>query len=656
MATITATGQLPSRYNEGDSELLRECRDAYKISENNYKHSILEGKETINLYHNRQYTEEQLTKLMSNGQPAETFNVIKMFTNAMIGYMDTVVTQANVEPRYMSSAATALLLNDIVEFTLDVNDFEAMNKRIKLDGILTGLMVCYEEVIPTGEKDPYGRPINEIKLSHIPSWQCRIDPMSSLDDYSDAKHFSTFKWIRKEEIERLFGEDKVKELSEYDNFLDGDPEADYEREYVGGHENGKYRQHDSYLTVKTVIKYKGKLFSVIWSDETILEKVEITTNELKIPYRVVKMSMSDKAEYYGPLRDITETQKAINQALLQIQLLVNTSKAYVEDNAVENIEEFRELFNRVNAIIPVVDLQGIKIEDMSRDVAAQYSIIDQALNRIKQVLGINDSFLGNSYASDSGRKVAMQTQSSASQLTMVTDRVQYMFKMIATDIVSLIKQFYTAEQVFRIADPLNSAHYVEINKPLQMPTGEITPEGVMVTQLVWDEELDSDGKPMQDNDGAYIMTPLNQPDTSIQFSEVDIKIVSSNGQNADERNQLLMETFVNGPAGQILMQTNPAGFLRTLAMQISEFGTKHSLEIAKILMDTALGIEEGKIDPRLAMVGGDLQAIMGGAMGGNNGAGGSPGGNPNQGSQAPQGGSQGPKSPTLGLPQGGNNV
>jgi len=657
MATPTAVAQLPgTRTTTALDPLLLECRDTYKIAEEAYKFSILEGKETIDLYHNRQYTELQLKTLQSNGQPAETFNIIKMMAHAMLGYMDTVLTTINIEPTYRSSATTALLLNDIVSYTMERNDFEVIDKKLKLDGLLTGLMVAYEEVVDTGKKDKYGRPIKEIRLSHIPSWQCRIDPMSSLDNYEDAKFIHTFKWVREEELVDLFGEKKIKGLTEYYNFLDGDREADYDRAYTSGREDGRYRQHDSYLIVKTVIKHKGKIWSVIWNDEYILEKVDISENSVRFPYRAVKMSNSDISEYYGPFREITETQKAINQALLQIQMLVNTSKAFVEDNAVEDIEEFKELFNRVNAVVPVIDLQGIKIENMSRDVADQYMIVDQALARIKQVLGINDSFLGQAFASDSGRKVAMQTQSSASQMTMVTDRVKFLFKMIGQDVLKLIQQYYQAEQVFRIADPLNSEHYVHINKPIEMPTGQVTPQGEMVTSLVWVEDVDSKGKAKQDKDGAYMMTPLTIPDTNIEFSEVDVKVVVSNTQNADERNQLLMETFINGPAGQIMMQTNPAGFLRTLAMQVSEFGTKHSLEIARLLMETAIGIEQGTIDPRLAMVGGDLQAIMGGAMGGNNGAGGQPGGTmPNQGSQAPQMGQSGPKSPTLGLPstQGG---
>jgi len=653
MATITALGQMPqTRSNTSLDPILLECRDAYKISEAAYRPSILEGKETIDLYHNRQYTKAQLEKLAENGQPAETFNVIKMMANAMIGYMDTQLTTINIEPRYMSSATSALLLDDVVTYILDKNEFEMINKRIKLDGLLTGLMVAYEEVIDTGRKDKYGRPIMTIKLSHIPSWQVRIDPMSSLDDYGDAKYINHFKWLREDELEEMFGAKKIKGLTEYYNFLDGDTEADYDREYIAGREEGRYKQHDSYLIVKTVIRHKGKVWSVIWNDEYILEKIDITGNHVRFPYRITKMSNSDISEYYGPFRDITETQKAINQALLQIQLLVNTSKAFVEDNAIEDVEEFKELFNRVNAIIPVQDLQGIKIEDMTRDVAQQYAIIDQALIRIKSVLGINDSFLGQAFASDSGRKVAMQARSSASQMTPVTDKVKFMFKMIGQDLVKLIQQYYQAEQIFRIADPLNAEHYAHINKPIQMPTGQITPDGTLVTSLVWTEDVDDKGKVREDKDGAIMMTPLTEPDTTLRFSEVDVKVDVSSTDNADERNQLLMETFINGPAGQILMQTNPPAFLRTLAMQVSEFGTKHSLEIARLLMETAIGIEQGKIDPRLAMVGGDLQAIMGGAMGG---ATGNSQNMPSNGSTNPTAGQgvNAPQSPTLGIPKVG---
>ena len=640
MATPTALGQL-GKDGSPLTSLLIACRDAYKISELEYKPTVMEGKETIDMYNNRQYTAAQLAKLAENGQPAETYNIIKMFSNAIIGYLESQVTTINMTPRYNGSSNVALLINDVSKYILEQNDFETMNKRLKLDGLLTGLMVCEEKLVDTGRTDKYGRKIFDISLSHIPSWQVRLDPQSTLDDYSDARYIHNFKWMPEEAILKLFGKKKLQQLTEYDNFLEGDEAAEYERQYKAGHDTGRYKDYNNYLVVRTIIEHKGKIWSVIWSDETVLEKKEITFKKVRFPIRVIKLSASDTAEYYGPFRDITETQKAINQALLQIQLLVNTSKAFVEDGAVENVDEFTELFNRINAIIPVSDLAGIRVEDMSRDVQQQYVIIDAALARIKTVLGINDSFLGNTFASDSGRKVAMNSASSGSQLTFIVDRMKFMYKMIGQDIVGLIQQYYRAEQIFKIADPLNGSHYLEINKPIQMPTGEIGPNGQPVTQPVFDEEIDPEtGKPMEDADGNLIVTPLNEPETSLEFTEVDIKVVVSNADNASEKNQLLLETFINGPMGQMLMQMNPAGLLRTIAMMVSEFGTKHSLEIAKICMDTAIGIEEGKVDPRLAMTGGDLGAILGGALGGNNGAGGSPGGS-------------GPESPSLGLPKPG---
>ena len=641
MSTPTAAGQ--TKDGKVLSPLLMTCRDAYKISQSEYEPSVSEGRETIDLYNNRQYTAAQLARLAENGQPAETYNIIKMFSNAIIGYLESQITTINITPRYGGSANSALLINDIVKYTLEFNDFEAMNKRLKLDGLLTGLMVCEEEVVHTGAFDKYGRKIYDIKLSHIPSWQVRLDPQSNLDDYSDARYIHHFKWIPAEEVKRLYGKKKMERLTEYYNFLDGDTEADYERQFKAGRDEGRYKQYDNYLIVRTIMDFEGKVYSVTWCDEVELERKEITFKKVRFPMRVIKLSSSDIAEYYGPFRDITETQKAINQALLQIQLLVNTSKAFVEDNAVDNMDEFKEQFNRINAIIPVSDLQGIRVEDMSRDVQAQYGIIDAALGRIKSVLGINDSFLGNTFASDSGRKVAMNTASSGSQLTFLVDRMKFMYKMIGKDIVGLMQQYYRAEQMFRIADPLNASHYVEINKPIQMPTGEMGPDGQPVTQPVYDEELDPEtGKPMEDEDGNIIVTPLNEPDTSIEFSDVDLKVEISNADNAAEKNQLMLETFINGPMGQMLMQMNPAGLLRTIAMSVSEMGTKHSLEVAKICMETALGIEDGSVDPRLAMAGGDLGAILGGALGGNNGAGGSAGGT-----------MEAPESATLGLPKPG---
>ena len=621
MSNPTAIGQLPTKYKGSNrNELLDLCRDYYKISNEKYEDCINEGQEIIDMYHNRQYTQAQIEKLRSNGQPIETFNIIKMFSNAIIGYLETIVTQATVEPQYPGTATTALLLNDVLQVILEKNDWSTAEKFVKIDGLLTGLMCVYEDVVPTGVKDEFGREMYQVKLEHVPSWQIRIDPMSHMEDYSDARFIHHFKWMPESQVKKLWPR-KWEQLTEYYNFLE-DGQADYAREY-GMHDVGKFKDYNNYLIVKTIVHHKGKVYSVIWNDEIMLEKKEITFKDVRFPYRVVKLSKSDKAEYYGPFRDIVETQKAINQALLQIQLLINTSKAFVEDGAVEDIEEFRELFNRVNAIIPVVNLQGIKVEDMSRDVAQQYMIIENALNRIKQVLGINDSFLGSAFASDSGRKVQIQKMSSASQLTNIVDRVGAMFKFVGEDVVGLVKQFYRGHQILKVSDPLNAFHYIEINPPLLMPTGMVDPQTgePQMEPVVVPAMNPENGDVEKDEQGNVIMIPLNDPKGDLEFADIELRVVSSKADNSDERNQLLFETFTNGPMGQILMNFNPSGTLRIMAMQISEYGTKHSIEIAQILMQTAMMVDQGQLDPVQAMqgLGSDVQKLMGSAMGGSTG-------------------------------------
>src|SRR5690606_39092586 len=136
-------------------------------------------------------------------------------------------------------------------------------------------------------------------------------------------------------------------------------------------------------------------------------------------------------------------QNAINQAVLKIQQMVNTEKVLVQEEAVEDLDKFIEAYNRVNGVIPVLDINGVKVEKLTRQIQEQYIIIDRALDRIQRVLGINDSFLGMAYASDSGRKVKLQQNATIMSLRYVTSRIEAFYKKLGGDLIGLIKQFYT---------------------------------------------------------------------------------------------------------------------------------------------------------------------------------------------------------------------
>ena len=563
-------------------------KDSFQLGHDSFEESRKEALKVMDLYHNRHYTDAQLAILNTRGQPAETFNVIKMFGRMLLGYYSTVINTIKVNPAQFDDIQTAAILHDLVNQTFRVNNFVSEGDKIKLDCILTGLMCSYVNVSKTGETDEFGRPKYKIEINHIPAMEIVMDPMSRLDDYSDARYIHRFKWMAKEQVIKQFGKEKTAKLQEYDNHVNID-EAEFEYTYNIKFQ-GRYRQYENYLVVHTIITDdKDKTWSIFWSGDYILSKKEITYKEVKNPYRVQKLNTSNKVEHYGIFREVIETQNAMNQALIKIQTMVNTQKAFVETTAVDNIANFTNQFNRVNAVIPVKNLAGIKIENLTREVLDQYTIIDKALDRIQRVLGINDSFLGMAYASDSGTKVKLQQNASVVALRYVTSKVESFYRLLGWDIMNLIKQYYTAHDVLRIADTYEGQKWLEINQPLMIPTGNINPQtGQPEMRPVYEEVLDPETQePIVSEDGSIVMAPIPTRGTEIAFTKADIEVDTVAYNDEDERNQVMIEQFLNCTIVNMLIQINPVGYFKASELSIKNIKSKYSMEIGAILNETA---------------------------------------------------------------------
>jgi len=586
---------------------IQTLQDWFKIGYDAYYDSRMEAQEILNFYHNRQYTETQKAILNDRGQPVETFNVIKLFGRLLLGYYATVVNSIRVDPVQEQDILTASLINSTIDYEMRTNQFETEGDKVKLDAILQGVMCVYLDIKDTGKRDQFGRRIKKIDLTHVPAEEIVLDPMSKKEDYSDARFLHRFKWIDETNLIKLIVElgkskqeanDILDQLEAYENHLNID-EAEFDKKY-NIQFDGYFKKYDNYLIVNTVVvDDDDRWWSVYWSGDVELARNEITFREVKYNYRVHKVNVSDQTEFYGIFREVLETQKAINQALLKIQLMVNTQKAFVETNGVEDIDKFTQQLNRVNQVIQVKSLKKIKIENLSREVIDQYTIIDKALDRIQRVLGVNDSFLGMAFASDSGRKVKLQQNATSLALTYLSGRIKQFYRLLGQDMASLIKQYYTASQAVSIADDFVGLRWLELNKPMMQWTGQIDPSGQPIMDFVYEEVLDpATGEPELDKEGNIIIAPVPTKETEIAFTDVDIVIDTVIYNDEDEKNQLMLETFLSGPVGQMLSMTNPAGYLKAAALTVRSTKVKHSLQIADILEQTAMGImQAGNVAP-----------------------------------------------------------
>lgn len=560
---------------------IEDLKDSFKIGYEAFEDSREEATTVWDLYHNRQYNSDQVSILDNRGQPKETFNVIKLFSRMLVGYYSTIVNNIRVLPTQQSDVTVAALLNDAINYEFTRNRFDIHGDQIKLGGLISGLLCCYTSITKTKKVDKFRRPIYAIELSYVPDYELVPDPASTADDYSDARFLHRFRWFTRDAALKLFGKKKVDKMSAFYNYTDAQ-EADFEYHYTD-YFSGQFRQDDQYLIVHSVLEdEEGKRWSIYWHDGVILQKDEITYRETRWPYRVQKLHSSNRAEYYGIFRDVYESQYAINQAVIKIQQMVNTEKVLVQDGAVENIEEFTRQVNRVGAVIPVLQLGGIKFEKLVGEVQNQYIIIDKALDRIQRVLGINDSFLGMAFASDSGRKVKLQQNATIMSLRYITARIESFYSSLGRDIAGLIKQYYTANQVLRVADEVVGARWIELNKPIT----EVAPDGTEQPVLL--EKTDPDtGEPMEDTQGNIILTPVADPDTELQYADVDITVEAATFNDEDERNQLLIETMMSGQMGQMLAQVNPAGFFQVASFVTKVTKTRYSPEISQVFEQTA---------------------------------------------------------------------
>ena len=584
-------------------------QDLFKISYETYEDSREEEKQVTDMYHNRQYTSAELNTLKRRGQPEETFNIIKLFGRLLVGYYSTVVNTVKVQPRQQSDEITSRLLHDVVQYTFENNHFETEGDKIKLDGILTGLMCAYLDVVETGETDDYGRPIRRIDISHVSSKEILLDPMSKKEDYSDARYIHRFKWVSEDYLRQVIlknnSESKAQEiidnLAEYENHVNqNDTEFTnyYKDQFVG-----LYKRYDNYLLIHSVIvDDEGKSWSVFWCGNEEIDRKEITYNKVKFPYRIQKVHSSDKAEYYGLFREVVQSQRAINQALLKIQLMANTQKVMVEDGAVHNLEHFIDSINRVTAVIRVKQLDKVKIENTTQEVAEQYAIIDKAFDRIQRVLGINDSFLGMAFASDSGRKVKLQQNATTLSLRYVTIKIEQFYRLLGWDIVNLVQQYYTANEVLNLTDQLTGQRWVEINAPMKIWSGRIDQSGNPIMDVPFEEVLDPEnGEPMVDENENYLYAPVPEEQTEIAFSKVDLSIDTTAYNDEDERNQLMLETVLQGPIGNTLLQFNPVAYMKAAALSIKSIKTKHSPLVAELLENTANMISQ-QPTPEVGMI------------------------------------------------------
>ena len=151
----------------------------------------------------------------------------------------------------------------------------------------------------------------------------------------------------------------------------------------------------------------------------------------------------------------------------------------------------------------------------------------------------------------------------------------------------MIQQYWKATQFISLVDPRLGQKYFELNEPevrrivrIDENTGEEVEDFSFIPMEATHPET---GEPLKDESGEQIWVPKPLSGTEIHFFDADIIVDSTTYDDKHEMNEQMINGILNGVAGQLLLQIDPAEYLNLARLSLEGYKTEQSQEIKEVL-------------------------------------------------------------------------
>lgn len=446
------------------NELRMMLQESYELS----RQIRREAAEHRRYYEGDQLPPDVLAVLQSRGQPIQWENTYKEIMNKILGYQSTARKELKVGGRQRSDMDVARLLTDICLSIPDSTDYDAHKKLCNEDLAITGQSVMEITLNVLDDTDIEGRHEKEILGYHVPFDESFTDPYSKAPDYSDARYFHRPRWMDREDLYQYFDAALVDGLAANYNYTNEWNLNEYRK-----HSGQKDPARDRVLvTVSWVREWdktarEMKIRWYIWSGDTILRYGDSPYSFKRIPF-IVRRLYYKNGILRGLFHDIKPIQDSINFKHLRIANMLGSVKVLYESDAVEDADAFADEYSKDDAVVPVRpgSISGGKIKEIKHGAEIQYlmqQIVD-ARRRAKEIVGLNDEAMGaavnrlSGYAIEQRQNVGMIGL--AQFLDTSVDAEKDFYKMA----ISIIQQYFDAEQILRIVEPNEADRFFTINE------------------------------------------------------------------------------------------------------------------------------------------------------------------------------------------------
>lgn len=413
---------------------LQELEEFFKKDYESNSSSITEFKKALEYYHAEQLPSDVVSITKERGQIPLSENIFKTIVSSYLGYKTQSIQEVKVSGRQQEDKALAFLLNDILKVFSQSELYDREIVKRDLDLIL-GMGVMEIWITQDKEGDM------EIELRNIPPQSFIIDKYSVDKNALDARRFHRLFDMSLEEAKEQFGD---KNFESYDD--------------------GTYEKRVK--VVESWFLESGSWNRYIWAfgnEVYLFEKQPFLNNEH--PFIIAKNNIDHKGKWYGIFRNIKPLQDYINFAEIRMGNMLGSFKAFYEEDAVINQEEFVESASLDNSFTPVRSggLKKINIIENRSDIAVLSQKVNEKRQLMKLISGINDEILGGGGNRQSAAAFMQKRDSGLMSLQDYLKVSDDMDKAIFKKAISFIQNYFTKKQVFKIVDKKVGERYFEIN-------------------------------------------------------------------------------------------------------------------------------------------------------------------------------------------------
>jgi len=497
---------------EESQEFHRKLLSYYQQELDRQADNRVEQAEDEDFYDNLQWTPEDKAIVEGRGQMALTYNITQTAVNWVINSQKRSRTDFRILPRRKDASKPAQSKTQLMKYLSDVNFSPFHESRAFEDAVKVG--IGWLESCVRNDSD------GELIRDRYESWRNMLwDSACTELDLSDARYVIRTKWVDADMAKAWFPqrasvvETATRESDDYFTESEyGDEVMDSTEEYLENGSRSRASRDDVrfererlriievwFRTVTPVRKMQGGDFSGELFDEAspghrkeieegraeIIERPSMRVHVAimtitgllylgESPYRHNRFPFTPlwgnrrgrDGMPYGFIRSVKDINRYVNKAASKIIHILNSSKVIMDENAVEDLDDFAEEVARPDAII--VKKKGYELQiDADRGVDVSHeNFMARSIAMIQQVGGVTDENLGRETNASSGRAITARQDQGQLATAHYFENLRFAKQVHGAKMLSLIEQFIDEKKAFRITNERGTPEYLEVNDGL----------------------------------------------------------------------------------------------------------------------------------------------------------------------------------------------